>query len=166
MTAMDDERTREEDGRTADGSGCAAEEGARRSGRRPAEGARGDGRAPEDGAHCDELLADCRLRAATDLLAHTWDPVVLAGLRPGPRRRRDLLTAIGGVSDKALTETLRRLVANGLIARRSRPAAPPHVEYALTALGTTLVDGPMRALAAWTLAHGDALLAAQEAAGT
>jgi DNA-binding HxlR family transcriptional regulator len=117
---------------------------------------------PEEGGHCDEMLADCRLRAATDLFAHTWDPVVLAGLRPGPRRRRDLLAAIGGVSDKVLTETLRRLVGNGLVARRSRPAAPPHVEYTLTPLGATLVDGPMRALAAWTLAHGDELLAAQE----
>jgi DNA-binding HxlR family transcriptional regulator len=134
--------------------------------RMPDSGSQGDGCVPEATSHCDELLADCRLRAATDLLAHTWDPVVLAGLRPGPRRRRDLLTAIGGVSDKALTETLRRLLANGLIARHPRPAAPPHVEYALTPLGTTLVDGPMRALAAWTLTHGDALLAAQEAAGS
>ncbi|MFG1805972.1 winged helix-turn-helix transcriptional regulator [Streptomyces sp. NPDC049040] len=144
---MDDERTAgAADGRTSGGPQDA------------------DGCGPEEGGPCDELLADCRLRAATDLLAHTWDPVVLAGLRPGPRRRRDLLAAIGGISDKALTETLRRLVANGLIARHRRPAAPPHVAYGLTPLGASLVDGPMRALAAWTLAHGDALLAAQEAA--
>jgi DNA-binding HxlR family transcriptional regulator len=131
-------------------------------GRPPGEGAGGQQRPPEEGARRDELLADCRLRAATDLLAHTWDPVVLAGLQPGPRRRRDLLAAIGGVSDKALTEALRRLLAGGLITRHRRPAAPPHVEYALTALGGTLVEGPVRALAAWAQAHGDALLAAQE----
>ncbi|NUS14128.1 MAG: helix-turn-helix transcriptional regulator [Streptomyces sp.] len=107
-------------------------------------------------------MADCRLRAATELLGHTWDAVVLAGLAPGPRRRRDLLAWLGGVSDKALTETLRRLQANGLIARHSRPAAPPHVDYALTPLGASFVEGPLRALADWTLAHGDALLAAQE----
>ena len=33
-------------------------------------------------------------QAATELFAHTWDPVVLAGLRTGPRRRAELLTAI------------------------------------------------------------------------
>ncbi|MFI0719988.1 winged helix-turn-helix transcriptional regulator [Streptomyces sp. NPDC021224] len=108
------------------------------------------------------FLADCGLRAATDLLAHTWDAVVLAGLRPGPRRRRDLLAWLGGVSDKALTETLRRLQANGLVARRAHPAAPPHVDYALTPLGVTFVDGPLHALAAWTRAYADDLLAAQE----
>lgn len=111
---------------------------------------------------CPPFLADCRLRAATELLAHTWDGVVLAGLRSGPRRRRDLLRWLGGVSDKALTETLRRLQANGLVDRHPRPAAPPHVDYALTPLGASLVDGPLRALADWTLAHGDDLLAAQD----
>src|SRR5690606_20683154 len=68
-------------------------------------------------AHCYELVADCRLRAATDLFAHMWDPVVLAALRTGPRRRRELRAAIGGISDKVLTDALRRLLANGLIER-------------------------------------------------
>jgi DNA-binding HxlR family transcriptional regulator len=92
----------------------------------------------------EELLADCRLRAATDLFAHTWDPVVLAGLRTGPRRRAELLAAVGGLSDKVLTETLRRLVANGLVESRRYPAAPPRVEYRLTSLGSSLVKGPSR----------------------
>lgn len=113
---------------------------------------------------CEELLADCRLRAATDLFAHTWDPVVLAGLRTGPRRRAELLAAVGGLSDKVLTETLRRLVANGLVESRRYPAAPPRVEYRLSPLGTSLVEGPMRELGRWTLEHGDALLEAQERA--
>jgi DNA-binding HxlR family transcriptional regulator len=68
--------------------------------------------------HNYELVADCRLRAATDLFAHTWDPVTLAALQTGPRRRRELRYAIGGISDKVLTETLHRLLANGLINRR------------------------------------------------
>jgi DNA-binding HxlR family transcriptional regulator len=112
---------------------------------------------------CYELVADCRLRAATDLFAHTWDPVVLAALRPGPSRRRELRVAIGGISDKVLTETLNRLLANGLIERHSRAEAPPRVDYSLTDLGTSLVDGPMQELGRWALEHGDALLDAQEA---
>jgi DNA-binding HxlR family transcriptional regulator len=113
-------------------------------------------------AHRYELVADCRLRAATDLLAHTWDPVVLAALRPGPRRRRELRSVIGGISDKVLTDTLHRLLANGLISRYAHAEAPPRVEYNLTSLGRSLVDGPLKALGRWTIEHGDELLDAQE----
>ena len=117
--------------------------------------------------HCEELVADCRLRAATDLFAHTWDPVVIAALRPGPLRRHELRAAIGGISDKVLTETLRRLTGHGLIARHAYAEAPLRVEYALTRLGQSLADGPMRALGRWITAYGDELLDAQEhSAGT
>jgi DNA-binding HxlR family transcriptional regulator len=123
-----------------------------------------DGEMSDHEAQYDELVADCRLRAATDLFAHTWDPVVLAALRPGPRRRRELRAAIGGVSDKVLTETLHRLLANGLIDRHAHAEAPPRVEYSLTSLGQSLVEGPMTALGRWTVEHGDELLDAQERA--
>jgi DNA-binding HxlR family transcriptional regulator len=111
---------------------------------------------------CQDLVVDCQLRAATDLLAHTWDPVVLAALRTGPRRRRELRLAIGGLSDKALTEALARLIGNGLVERRRFAEAPPRVEYGLTRLGETFVDGPMAALGVWIRAHGEELLTAQD----
>lgn len=115
--------------------------------------------------HRGELVADCRLRAAADLFAHTWDPVVIAALRPGPRRRHELRAAIGGISDKVLTETLRRLAGHGLIARRTYGEEPSRVDYALTRLGQSLADGPMRALGRWISDHGDELLDAQERSG-
>lgn len=110
---------------------------------------------------CQDFVADCRIRAATDLLAHTWDPVVLAALRRGPRRRRDLRLDIGGISDKVLTESLHRLTGHGLVARSAVGGAPIRVDYALTTLGETLVDGPLAALGQWSVAYGDDLLAAQ-----
>lgn len=113
-------------------------------------------------AHGHELVADCRLRAATDLFAHTWDPVVLAALRGGARRRRELRAAIGGISDKVLTDSLHRLLASGLIERHARAEAPPRVDYSLTGLGQSLVEGPMAALGRWAVEHGDELLEAQE----
>ncbi|WP_217551884.1 helix-turn-helix domain-containing protein [Streptomyces sp. GbtcB6] len=116
----------------------------------------------EDDAHRHEWVADCLLRAATDLFAHTWDPVVLAALRLGPRRRRELRAAIGGISDKVLTDCLHRLLAGGLIERHAHAEAPPRVDYALTGLGQSLVDGPMTALGRWAIEHGDELLEAQE----
>lgn len=120
-----------------------------------------DTRNPGD-ASCERLLVDCRLRAATELFAHTWDPVILAGLSEGPLRRAELRTLAGGISDKVLTESLRRLLANGLVERRAFRAAPPRVDYGLTPLGTSLVDGPLRAMGRWTREHGEELLEAQE----
>ncbi|MFF9488423.1 winged helix-turn-helix transcriptional regulator [Streptomyces sp. NPDC014676] len=121
-----------------------------------------DGEMTDHEAHCYELVADCRLRAATDLFAHTWDPVVLAALRLGPRRRRELRAAIGGLSDKVLTDSLHRLLTSGLIERHAHAEAPPRVDYALTGLGQSLVEGPMLALGHWVIEHGDELLEAQE----
>jgi DNA-binding HxlR family transcriptional regulator len=110
---------------------------------------------------CQPFASDCAIRLATDLLAHTWDPVVLAALRTGPRRRSDLLAYVGGISDKVLSETLRRLMFNGLL-KRTAGDADRAVTYELTELGESLVTGPMAALGSWAVARGDQVLAAQQ----
>ncbi|MFF8772210.1 winged helix-turn-helix transcriptional regulator [Kitasatospora sp. NPDC015120] len=111
----------------------------------------------------DAFLADCRARLAFDLLANTWNAVVLWALRDGPLRPVDLRGRIGGISSKVLTETLRRLQFNGLVERRAAPGAPPRVEYRLTALGRTFL-APIDAVGAWAFEHGDEVMAAQELA--
>ncbi|MCK7622184.1 helix-turn-helix transcriptional regulator [Streptomyces sp. RS10V-4] len=107
------------------------------------------------------FLADCRARLAFDLLANTWNAVVIWALRDGAARPGHLRARIGGISPKVLTETLRRLEFNGLVARRARTGAPPRVDYELTALGRTLLP-PIEACGAWAFAHGEEVLAAQE----
>ncbi|MFE2016545.1 winged helix-turn-helix transcriptional regulator [Streptomyces sp. NPDC059499] len=108
----------------------------------------------------DRLLADCRARLGFDLLANTWNPVILYALAEGPRRPRELRAEIGGISAKVLTETLRRLEGYGLVERCAYAEAPPRVEYALTALGRTLLE-PIEALGRWSARYGDAFVAAQ-----
>lgn len=108
-------------------------------------------------------LADCRARLAFDLLSHTWDPVVLWALRHGPARPRELLVRLGGIRAKVLTETLRRLETDGLVERRAFPGSPPRVDYALTALGGTLLE-PLGALGAWAFEHGDEIMSARDRA--
>ncbi|HEY9374890.1 helix-turn-helix domain-containing protein [Streptomyces sp.] len=106
------------------------------------------------------MLADCRARLGFDLLANTWNPVLLYALADGPRRPGELRAAIGGISAKVLTETLRRLTGHGLVERHAYDEAPPRVEYALTPLGRTLL-GPIEALGRWSAEYGDAFVAAQ-----
>ncbi|MEU6354272.1 helix-turn-helix domain-containing protein [Streptomyces sp. NPDC047072] len=107
------------------------------------------------------FLADCRTRLAFDLVANTWNPVVIWALKDGPRRPGDLRTHIGGISQKVLTEALRRLESNGLVERRAYGGSPPRVEYGLTALGRTLL-APIGAFGTWAHDHGDEVLAAQD----
>jgi DNA-binding HxlR family transcriptional regulator len=47
---------------------------------------------------------------------------------------------IGGVSQKMLTKTLRRLERDGLVSRHVHPVIPPRVDYRLTPLGNSLLD--------------------------
>ncbi|MDT9691568.1 helix-turn-helix domain-containing protein [Streptomyces sp. P9(2023)] len=108
----------------------------------------------------DRLLADCRARLGFDLLAHTWNGVVLYALADGPRRPRELRAGIGGISAKVLTETLRRLEGYALVERCVFDESPPRVEYALTGLGRTLL-GPIEALGRWSAEYGDAFADAQ-----
>jgi DNA-binding HxlR family transcriptional regulator len=110
------------------------------------------------------FLADCRTRLAFDLVSHTWNPVVIWALKDGPGRPGELRARIGGISQKVLTQTLRRLEFNGLVARRSYGGSPPRVEYELTALGRTLL-APIEAFGAWAHNHGDEVMDAQDRYG-
>jgi DNA-binding HxlR family transcriptional regulator len=112
-----------------------------------------------------DFLADCRTRLALDLLANTWNGVVVWALRLGPVRPVELRERIGGISAKALNETLRRLEHNGLVTRQAYREAPPRVEYRLTELGEALL-GPLETLGEWAHTHGDAVLAAQDRVST
>jgi DNA-binding HxlR family transcriptional regulator len=108
---------------------------------------------------CETFVSDCQVRAAVELIDHTWDPVVLSALRRGPTRRSVLLERIAGVSDKALTESLRRLTARGLVARMPNGSRRDAARYELTALGTSFAGGPLAQLAGWAAEHQEELAA-------
>ncbi|MFF3614904.1 winged helix-turn-helix transcriptional regulator [Streptomyces sp. NPDC002580] len=109
------------------------------------------------------FIADCRARLAFDLLANTWNAVVVWALRAGPSRPGELRERIGGISPKVLTGTLRRLRFNGLVERRAYAGSPPRVEYTLTGLGLTLLE-PVEAFGVRVFEHGEDVMAARERA--
>lgn len=67
-------------------------------------------------------------------------------------RYAELHREIGGISQKMLTQTLRSLERDGLVARKVYPVVPPRVEYSLTRLGRTLIE-PLRGLCRWSEKH-------------
>ena len=98
---------------------------------------------------CETFVSDCHVRAAAELINHTWDPVVLSALRMGPTRRNVLLDRIAGASDKVLAESLRRLASRRLITRATRDSRRDAAVYELTALGASFASGPLAHLAEW-----------------
>jgi DNA-binding HxlR family transcriptional regulator len=106
------------------------------------------------------------VREALQLVAGRWRAGVLLALVGGTRRYSELIRALPGVSDKVLTQTLRAMEQDGLIARNVAPEVPPRVEYRLTALGASLLE-PLRALGRWgTGRHATAHRARAEARST
>lgn len=109
---------------------------------------------------CETFVSDCHVRAAVELINHTWDPVVVSALRMGPTRRSVLLDRIAGASDKVLTESLRRLASRGLVARMGRVSRRDAAVYELTALGASFASGPLAHLAEWAAENQAELSAA------
>jgi len=98
------------------------------------------------------LDQNCPSRQALDRLADKWTCLIVYALLDGPRRHGELKRAIGGISQKMLTQTLRRMEADGLAERTVIDVIPPHVEYRLTPLGQTL-SGPLVAICQWAMDH-------------
>jgi DNA-binding HxlR family transcriptional regulator len=97
------------------------------------------------------LPADCRM--ISDVLSRIgdkWSVLVVTRLGGGPLRFNQLRRAIGGISQRMLTLTLRGLERDGLITRAAYPTIPPRVDYALTPLGRDLLI-PVSALGAWAI---------------
>jgi DNA-binding HxlR family transcriptional regulator len=94
--------------------------------------------------------ADCPSRLLLEQIADKWSVLIIAALKGGPLRFNMIKRSLEGITQKALTQSLRRLERNGIVARRVIPVSPLAVEYSITPLGHTL-DEPFRALYAWTL---------------
>jgi len=98
------------------------------------------------------LEPQCPSRLVLDRIADKWTALVIQILARGTMRYAELQRAIGGISQKMLTQTLRSLERDGLVQRKVHPVVPPKVEYSLTSLGRTLID-PLHALCRWSEKH-------------
>jgi DNA-binding HxlR family transcriptional regulator len=90
----------------------------------------------------------CPAREILARVGDKWSVYIVATLGGGPLRFSELRRKIEGISQRMLTLTLRGLERDGLVTRTVYPTVPPSVEYALTALGKTLID-PVMTLVAW-----------------
>ncbi|MFE4618226.1 MULTISPECIES: winged helix-turn-helix transcriptional regulator [Streptomyces] len=90
-----------------------------------------------------------------------WTAMVLRCLEDGtPRRFTELRVPLHWITPKVLTETLRAMERDGFLTRTVHDENPPRVEYALTALGRSLIE-PLDTACDWARAHAPAITEAR-----
>ena len=104
----------------------------------------------------------CPVRQILTDVGDKWSILVLIALSEGPRRFSALRRDIPDVSQKMLTQTLRKLERDGLVSRHVTPSTPPRVDYDVTRLGSSLM-GQIAPLAGWAARNLDQIAAARAA---
>ncbi|WP_439383971.1 winged helix-turn-helix transcriptional regulator [Amycolatopsis lexingtonensis] len=102
---------------------------------------------------------DCPSRPILDQISDKWSMMTMEVLEQ-PTRFNEIKRQLDGVTQRVLTQTLRRLERNGLIRRRVLETSPVGVEYSLTPLGESF-RGPFICLLRWTIEHSAEVVTAQ-----
>ncbi|MES1156329.1 MAG: helix-turn-helix domain-containing protein [Alphaproteobacteria bacterium] len=107
-----------------------------------------------------EAFEACPVRGVLDQIGDKWSTLLLLTLSERAHRFGELRRAVPDISQRMLTQTLRNLQRDGLIARTVHPTVPPSVEYKLTPLGASLLD-PISHLVQWADANYSEIRAAR-----
>jgi DNA-binding HxlR family transcriptional regulator len=100
---------------------------------------------------------DCRaISEVLSRIGDKWTVLVVSTLGDGPKRFNELRHALGSISQRMLTLTLRALERDGLVTRTVFPTIPPRVVYELTRLGCSLLE-PVNALGLWARRNRSAI---------
>ena len=84
-------------------------------------------------------VTGCPLTAALTAIGGKWKLIIIYWLAEGRAHFAGLRRLIPGISSKVLTEQLRELAKDGIVARNPINAAPAPVEYELTEYGRSLI---------------------------
>ena len=115
-----------------------------------------------EGGAPNAYAAACPTRLVLDRVADKWTVLVLGLLAAEPVRFNRLRRMVEGVSQKMLSQPLKSLERDGLVARRAIATVPVTVEYSITPLGRTL-SASLGALRGWAETHIREVEAAQRA---
>lgn len=116
-------------------------------------------RLPAPGA--STLAPRCSVIATLKVFATKWKPCILCYLWDQPMRYNQLSRIIPNISRRMLSEHLRQLEKDQLIARRSFDRKNQHVEYSLTEKGRSLMP-LLEVIQNWGMEHLDSVLSIRQ----
>lgn len=90
----------------------------------------------------------CALAYALDSVGDRWTLLIIRELLPGPRRFKDLLQGLPGISSNLLSERLKKMEEQGILRRRVLPPPAGSTVYDLTPMGLAL-DRALLELGKW-----------------
>ena len=100
-----------------------------------------------------------------DVVEGKWKPIILFALKGGPRRFGELRREVPGAAQKVLTEQLREMERDGVLARKIKTGKTREVQYSLTSYGKTLMP-ILKAMAEWGRRHRSVVLYRGEEMGS
>jgi DNA-binding HxlR family transcriptional regulator len=109
----------------------------------------------------DVFAKSCPTRVVLDRIADKWALLALRRIGTTPLRFNQLRRDIEGVSQKVLSQTLKKLERDGLVSRKVFATVPVTVEYSITPLGLTLTE-VATAISKWAESNIEKVLAAQK----
>src|SRR3712207_1800042 len=77
----------------------------------------------------------CGLAYALDIVGERWTLLIIRELIAGPRRFKDLMDGLPGISTNLLSERLKSLEQQGMLRRRTLPPPAGSTVYELTETG-------------------------------
>ncbi|MEX2274648.1 MAG: helix-turn-helix domain-containing protein [Actinomycetota bacterium] len=97
----------------------------------------------------DETAPVCKhFQRAAEIIGKRWTTQIIRALLQDVSRYTDIRVAVSGISDHLLSERLKELESEGIVARCVTPDTPVRIDYRLTDKGKDLT-GSIEALAAW-----------------
>jgi len=100
-------------------------------------------------------MQGCPAERTIQLLEGRWRPMVIHWLLQRTMRFNELQRALGGITHRTLSRTLKDMEATGLVTRIDHGEIPPRVDYSLTALGRSL-EPVLLAMHAWAVRNTNA----------
>ncbi len=97
-------------------------------------------------------VTGCPLTAAFAAIGGKWKLIIIYWLAEEPRHFSAIRRLMPSISPKVLTQQLRELVADGIVARDAKGSVPAPVVYSLTAYGRSLVP-LVESVRAWGRGH-------------
>lgn len=94
----------------------------------------------------------CPIAVTLDVLGDRWSLVVVRDMLVGKKRFGEFLASPEGIPTNILADRLRRLEAQGIIAKRAYATRPVRYQYSLTGKGRALLP-VLQAMAHWASAQ-------------